>query len=171
MEHGSVFLVIILLMILAIGLYFRGRMVRYRKIFSDAHYRQVGEWVERVLQLGPVERPSLENGSAFLTDGNVGLVFTCRIDDEHDRVHFSFSDRPGPTTHALGSRMIFFVIQLLSQNGAEADCFYTKSTVHYLVLEKEAGGDWLLSPIDEAIARMENYAPMPLDLREPDPPE
>lgn len=169
MNYGIVVLGVIVLLI---WLYWRGMKARYSKVFNDAHYRQVGEWVERVLKLGPIERPSLENGTGFLTDGTVGLVFTRRIDSEHDTLHFSFSDRSGgPTTHALGTRMIFFVIQLLRQNKAKADCFYSKSTVHYLILEKEVGGDWLLTPIEEAIALMQNYTPMPLDLREPGPPE
>jgi hypothetical protein len=163
--------VVLLAIVLLVGRSIQSFVRYYRKIYSDEHHVQISQWVAKVLQMGPIERPSLEDGSAIITDAKIVLAFTHDIDDEYDTIHFSISQRPRHTTHAVGGRMIFFLIQLLRTNKSNADCFYSSSTVHHLVLQKEKGEAWTLSPVEEAIARMEHYEPLPMELRDIPPPE
>ena len=155
------------IIIAAIGLlvfFVRRKAVYYDNIFSDEHYAEVGNWLVSVLKLGPVNEAVFDDRTALRSSAECAFSFTRAI-GEKDTIHLAISQIGNPTTHAVAGRFAFLIIQLLKTNQAAANLFYTRSTVHHVVLEKNAGSEWLTREVAAAVADMKHYQPPPFQFQ------
>jgi hypothetical protein len=156
------FVIAIIVVAAILWLLWQQKLAYYRKIFNDEHYEQVARWVASCIDMGDVERPSMANGSGIVTNGGVTIGFSRKSVPERDQIHFSISERRGLTTHSVGEKMNSLIMEMLSANSATADCFYTTSGAHHIVLEKDADQPWRLSPISQVVANMKEHRDVPL---------
>jgi hypothetical protein len=141
-------------------LFLRGRAAYYGKIFSDDHYVEVGNWLHSMLKLGPVSELDLGNNTAFQSSAGCGFTFTREV-GERDTIHIAISQVGNPTTHAVCNRLAFLILQILKENKAEADFYYTESSVHHLLFSKDVGGEWLTNEIDTVLVAMQSNHTIP----------
>lgn len=153
-----IYVLIAVLIAIAVVFYLKSSSRFYDKFFSDEHFTEIIDWLQRMLKLGPIEDPQEENRTAFRTSGNCGLTFTRDI-DEKDTIHIAISQVGRPTTHAASHRIAFLIIQALAPNDAAIDFFSTPSTIHPLLLQKEADGEWLTTDAATAVGAMKSYEP------------
>jgi len=155
---------IILAMIFVVAgviiLFLRGNSAYYRKIFSDDHYTETGNWLISVLKLGPVGEPNVANSTAFQSTAGCAFTFTREV-GERDTIHIAISQIGNPTTHAVCDRLAFLILQVLKRNKAEADFYYTASSIHHLVFVKDTGGEWLTNEIGQVVADMKSHQRLP----------
>ena len=159
MPYLTLFVIAALIGLIVLAL--RKKTAYYQKIYSDAHYAEISRWLVDALALGPVSQPSVENRTGFQTSAQIALSFSRKIEGGKDLIHLGVSQVGNITTHAVASRIGFFMVQLLNKNRADADFFFTESGVHHLVFQKQAGGEWVVNDVPSALEQMAQYEPLP----------
>jgi hypothetical protein len=158
--------ILTIVLIIAVIWHFCSESHYYKRLYSEEHYTEIAQWVASVLRKGSVDSPSLDDGTAIVTSSAVALAYTRSQDDEGDTLQFSVNLTNRLTTHSAAGRLIGFILILLNKNACGATPFYTNSLVHYLVLNRESVGEWIINPTDESIAQMSEYVPLPFVLQE-----
>jgi hypothetical protein len=161
------FPVILAITIIPIIIYFLySNSVYYGKIYADKHYEEIADWVAFILQKGMVDADSQEDGTTTVTSAGIGLVYTREQNEKGDTLHFSVSQVGRVTTHAVGRRLITFILILLNNNECRANPFYTSSNIHHLVLNRESISEWIINPTDESITKSRECEPITFTLQE-----
>ena len=135
----------------------------YRKVYTDDHFDEIARWASGVIEKHPVEDPSEDDGTAFLTSAGLTLLYTSEVTDGDRVVHFSVSQRTGYTTHAVGNRVLFLLIRLLRNNKCEANLFRTQTSVHHAVFSMPADTAWVIEPAEDVVRDMENCPELPIE--------
>ena len=148
----------------AVLLFVKRRAAYYGRLLSDLHYREVFDWVGRVVNRGEVPEPKLDNGSALLTSAGLVLAFTKHKQEEKWLYHFSVSEHRGYTTRAVGSRMLFLILTSLRENNCEGDLYFTQTTVGHLALLTEAS-NLKITDYETVSAAIKKYRPMRIATR------
>jgi hypothetical protein len=148
----------------AVWVWLRSR-AHHKKVLRDYHYLQIGQWVEAVLRIGPVDDPAADDAAVLTTHAGVAVAFSRDIEGGRDRLHFSISEVDRPTRRAVAGRVAYLIVQLLNSNRCEANLFFTSSGVHHTVLEKPEGAEWSVNPLRDAISGMASYRPLPFEQR------
>ncbi|MCP4149381.1 MAG: hypothetical protein GY757_16660 [bacterium] len=157
--------VIVALIVGVVVLYLMKSSKYYKTIFSEEHYSVIFDWLETALKIGPIKNPSENDGSTMQTPQGCGFGLTRKIKDGKDTIHISISEIRGYTTHGVAHRMAFLLLEMLNGNKSHCNLFYTESSIHHIVLQKEETGDWKINDKQEVIAGMNNYKPLPFRLQ------
>lgn len=125
------------LVVIAVGVYIVSRSRYYRRMFSEAGFREFYSGLSAAIEVakgkGADGEPRLDDGSAFRTAAGLGVCVTCYTNDNGSQsLHISLSQTEGPTTHGVCSGYGFFTMAMLRENKAELVPYFTKSGVHHL---------------------------------------
>jgi hypothetical protein len=124
----------------------------YRRLFSEAHFREVYDGF--VPALGP--------GRAFVTSAGLAVVVTSTEVDDRRVVHVSLSQPSGYTTSSVAGRFGFFLITILNRNKMDLDPFFTRSRVHHLVFASPAAAPLEINDFDSVMEHYRrDYRPVP----------
>lgn len=144
------------------------RMRLYRRIFSEAHFRELHErfaaavrTVTEVLRAPANAADAAAAGDAFVTSAQLAVAVTASLANGRHVLHVSLSQTSGYTTSSVASRFGFFLITMLNQNKLELDLFFTPSRVHHLVFTSDADSLRVadFTSVDEQYRR--DYRPLP----------
>ncbi len=109
----------------------------YRRIFSEAHFREVHERFARAVEtVEAVPRASAAEPvatNAFVTSAQLAIVVTESLANEGRKLHVSLSQPSGFMTSAVASRFGFLLVTTLNRNKMQLNPFATPSGVHHLV--------------------------------------
>ena len=161
MNYLIIFLVVL---VIIIAVFIKSTSGYYNKIFNAEHYSEIIYWAVDMVHQEIVENPSIDDCSVIITQAGIRIVFTRTSSEGGDTLHFSISQQDRPTTHAVGERIIFLLMTLLNKNKCEANMFYTQSTVHHLVLNRQNIEEWITNPVEQVILNMAEYRPLHLPL-------
>lgn len=161
---GSVVVILIAAFVVTRGRY-------YRRMFSDGNFREfharLSQAIEKAMVKNQNQDPSLEDGTAFLTDAGLAISVTFNPDDDEVyALHVSISQPSGPTTHSVCSRFGFFIVAMLWDNKSEVVPFFTKSGVHHLRFEFQSQDVTLLDFEKSFSHYLNEYRPVPFQCLE-----
>jgi nitrogen fixation-related uncharacterized protein len=140
-------LILIFFIIIAIFLHIKSKY--YDNLFSENHYAKIYDWLkERIL-----------DNTAFSSSSGCVFTFTCKI-NKKDVIHFAISQIESPTTHSVCGHLAFLILQILNNNEAEANFFFTESSVHHLIFSKESGTDWIVNEKETVLTAMNSAEPI-----------
>lgn len=115
---------------------------RYRKLFSDAHFREVHARFVCAIEAVAAARDSADApdpADAFVTSAQLAIMVTGRPADGRHVLHVSLSQRQGYTTRAVADRFAFFLVTTLNRNKLQLTPFATPSAVRHLVFTWDGG--------------------------------
>jgi hypothetical protein len=127
----------------------------HRRLFSDAHFREVYDAFV----------PALGSGRAFVTSAGLTVAVTRTEADDRRILHVSLSQASGYTTYAVAGRFGFFLVAILNRNKMDLDPFFTRSGVRHLVFTSPAA-PLEINDFDNVIQQYRRgYRPLPYTLR------
>lgn len=140
---------------LALAGFVAQRAKYYRRLFSDAHFREVYDAF--VLSLG--------SGRAFVTSAGLTVAVTRTESGDRRVLHVSLSQTSGYTTYSVAGRFGFFLVAILNRNKMDLDPFFTRSGVRHLVFAYPAA-PLEINDFDNVIQQYRRgYRPLPYTLR------
>jgi hypothetical protein len=130
-------LVALILVSIAIWIYFRGQT--YRRIFADSHFAEVARGVarvksaavERIILCEKDEMQSPSDPRILVTAAGLALVYSVRRVDDNYVHHYSVSVSGGYTAHAVGETFVLFIAKLLSVPSERLALGIGRSTIHH----------------------------------------
>lgn len=116
--------------------------LRYRKLFSDAHFQEVHARFVRAIEAVEAARALADTpdpADAFVTSGQLAIMVTGSSAEGRHVLHVSLSQRQGYTTRAVADRFAFFLLATLNRNKLRLTPFVTPSAVRHLTLTWDGG--------------------------------
>ena len=160
--------VVAALVVMVAGAYIVSRSRYYGRMFSEANFRAFHSGLSHAIKIakgkGADSKPSLDDGSAFVTDAGLAVGITCATDEDGSQtIHISMSQPGWHTTHGVCSRFGFFAVAMLRENKAELVPFFTESGVHHLVFRCQSQHLKVQDFDDAHSVYLAEYRPIPFE--------